>query len=118
MHLVSEALELTPAIMRLDHPPDAIFAVNDMTAAGAMKVLKQLRYRIPDEVSVVGFTDGLVAEISDPPLTSVSQHGFHMGEKAMALLLKRMDVLEAEAPPVTEILPTRLTIRESTRPLP
>ena len=115
---LAEALELTPGIMRLDKPPDAIFAVNDLTASGAMKVLKQLRYRIPDEVSVIGFTDGLVASIIDPGLTSVSQHGFEMGKRALNMLLQRMDVLEENVPARTEIIPTELIVRESTRALP
>jgi len=115
---LAEALELTPGIMRLDKPPDAIFAVNDLTASGVMKVLKQLRYRIPDEVSVIGFTDGLVASIIDPGLTSVSQHGFEMGKRAMSMLLQRMDVLEENVPARTEIIRTELIIRESTRALP
>jgi DNA-binding LacI/PurR family transcriptional regulator len=113
-----EALETTPRIMRLEHPPDAIFAVNDLTAAGAIKVLKQMRFRIPEDVSVVGFTDGLVATVTDPPLTTVSQHGFEIGKKSMEMLLKRIDALEEDFPALTEIIPTELVIRESTRPLP
>ncbi len=115
---LDEALEVTPRIMRLANPPDAIFTVNDMTAAGAMKVLKQMRYRIPEDVSVIGFTDGLVATLTDPMLTSVSQHGFEMGKKAMGMLLTRMDVLEGDLPARMEVLATDLIIRESTRPLP
>ncbi len=115
---LQEALETTPRLMRLKNPPDAIFTVNDMTASGVIKVLKQLRFRIPEDVSVIGFTDGLVAMITDPPLTSVSQHGHEMGKKAMTMLLLRIDVLEEDLPARTEIIPTELVIRESTRPLP
>jgi DNA-binding LacI/PurR family transcriptional regulator len=113
-----EALSVTPLIMRMKHPPDAIFAVNDMTASGVLKVLKQMRFRIPEDVSVIGFTDGLVATVTDPPLTTVSQHGFEMGKKAMEMLLKRIDALEEDYPPVTEVIPADLVVRESTRPLP
>lgn len=111
-----QALKLTPDIMRLSNPPDAIFAVNDLTATGVLRVLKQMRYRIPDDVSVIGFTDGLVAMVTDPPLTSVSQHGFEMGKKAMELLLRRIDALEDDFPVITEVIPTELVIRETTRP--
>jgi LacI family transcriptional regulator len=113
-----EALEITPGIMRQPHPPDAIFAVNDMTATGVLKVLKQMRFRIPEDVSVIGFTDGLVATVTDPPLTTVSQHGFTLGKKAMEMLLKRIDALEEDFPARTEVIPTELVIRETTRPLP
>lgn len=115
---LSEALELTSGIMRLAPPPDAIFTVNDLTASGVMKVLKQLRYRIPEDVSVIGFTDGLVATVTDPSLTSVSQHGFEMGKKAMEMLLYRINVLEDDLPARSEVLTTDLIIRESTKPLP
>lgn len=115
---IEEALEITPQLMRLDNPPDAIFTVNDMTAAGTIKALKQARFRIPEDVSVIGFTDGLVASITDPSLSSVSQHGFDIGKRAMAMLLRRMDALEEDFPAQIEIIPTELIIRESTRPLP
>jgi len=115
---LQEALEITPHIMRLDNPPDAIFTVNDLTASGVLKVLKQLRFRIPEDVSVVGFTNGLVATVTDPALTSVDQHGYELGKRSMAMLLKRMDVLEEDYPAYTEIIPTELVVRESTRPLP
>lgn len=113
-----EALETTPEMMRMDAPPDAIFAVNDLTATGVIRVLKQMRFRIPEDVSVIGFTDGLVATVSDPALTSVNQHGFEMGKTAMKMLLKRIDVLEEDVPAMTEVIPTELVVRESTRPLP
>lgn len=115
---IQEAMEITPRLMRLKNPPDAIFAVNDMTASGAVKALKQARFRIPEDVSVIGFTDGLVATVTDPSLSSVSQHGFEMGKRAMTMLLQRMDALEEDYPSRLEILPTELIIRESTRPLP
>lgn len=114
---LEKALEVTPEIMRLEYPPDAIFAVNDLTATGVMQVLKQMRFRIPEDVSVVGFTDGLVATVTDPPLTSVSQHGFEMGKKAMEMLIRRIDALEEDKPAQTEIISTDLVIRGTTRPL-
>lgn len=114
---LEEALEVTPQIMRLKHPPDAIFAVNDLTASGVIRVLKQMRFRIPEDVSVIGFTDGLVAAVTDPPMSSVSQHGFEMGKRAMMMLLSRIDILEDDVPARLEILPTDLVLRETTKPL-
>ncbi|MCK4746196.1 MAG: LacI family DNA-binding transcriptional regulator, partial [Bacteroidales bacterium] len=98
---MEEALKITPDIMRLENPPDAIFAVNDLTATGALKVLKQMRFRIPEDVSIIGFTDGLVAVVTDPPLTSVSQHASEIGKKAMVMLLKRIEATEEDLPAVT-----------------
>lgn len=112
-----EALEKTPEIMRLPDPPDAIFAVNDLTATGVLQVLKQMRFRIPEDVSVIGFTDGMVCTVTDPPLSTVNQHGFEIGKKAMEMLLKRINVLDEDYPSVTEIIETELVIRGTTRPL-
>ncbi len=112
-----EALEKTEGIMNLPNRPDAIFTVNDLTATGVLKVLKRLNFKIPEEVSVIGFTDGLVSTVTDPPLTTVSQHGFEMGKKATQILLGRIkdDLIYKE--PITSVLKTDLIIRESTKEL-
>ncbi len=110
-----EALEITPAIMKLKNPPDAVFCVNDLTATGVLKVMKKMGIKVPDDVSVAGFTDGLVATVTDPPLTTVSQHGFDLGKKAAEILLDRIRSGIEIKPPVLEIIPTTLVVRESTR---
>ena len=93
---------------------DAIFTVNDFTAAGAMKVLQKNGIKIPTDVSVVGFGDDLTAEMTDPALTTVKQPGFEMGKKAMEMLIQRIKQTKTE-PPKTEILKTNLIIRESSK---
>ncbi|MCB8995287.1 MAG: LacI family DNA-binding transcriptional regulator [Bacteroidales bacterium] len=109
------AMENTAKIMALPNPPDAIFAVNDMTATGVLKILKRLKLRVPEDISVVGFTDGLVSTVTDPPLTTVSQHGFEMGVIAAKILLKRIEEGTENFVPQTEVIKTDLVIRESTR---
>ena len=101
--------------MSLPNPPDAIFTVNDLTATGVLKVLKKLGKRVPDDISVIGFSDGLVSTVTDPPLTTVSQHGFDLGKKAAEILLKRINEGIEIKDPVFEVLKTDLVIRESTR---
>ncbi len=112
---IEEAIELTPKFMKQKNPPDAIFAVNDMTAAGAVNTLKKLGYKIPDDVSVIGFTDGLISTVTDPPLTTISQHGFEIGRKSAELLLKRIDNPDESFKPVTEVIKTELILRGTTR---
>jgi LacI family transcriptional regulator len=113
----NEALEITYKVMDLANPPDAIFAVNDLTATGVLKVLKRLNKRVPDDISVVGFTDGLVSTVTDPPMTTVSQHGFEMGQIAAKILLKRIETGIENFKPITEVIKTDLVIRESTKNL-
>ncbi len=110
-----EALEVTPKIMNRENPPDAIFAVNDMTATGILKVLKRLNLKVPDDISVAGFTDGLVSTVTDPPLTTVSQHGFELGKRAAEILLDRIRSGIEIKTLVQEVIPTELVVRESTR---
>jgi len=93
--------------------PDAVFATNDLTAIGAMKALKNLGFNIPGDVAVVGFSDGRFAEISEPMLTSVDQHGFEMGTLATELLLSRIQQRSPGAPFETRIVPADLVIRSS-----
>jgi len=110
-----EALEIAPKIMSLPSPPDGIFAVNDLTATGVLKILKRMNLRVPQDVAVVGFTDGLVSTVTDPPLTTVSQHGFTLGRKAAEILLRRINAGVEVFKPIVEVIPTELIIRESTR---
>ncbi len=112
-----EALEKTEGIMRLQNPPDAIFTVNDLTATGVLRVLKRMNFRVPEDVSVIGFTDGLVSTVTDPPLTTVSQHGFEMGKKATQILLGRIKNDLPTKDPITTVIKTDLIIRESTKAL-
>jgi LacI family transcriptional regulator len=112
-----EAIEITPKLMKLDEPPDAIFAVNDLTATGALKALKRMGILVPEDISVAGFTDGLVATVTDPPLTTVSQHGFDLGKKAAEILLDRINSGFELKTPTLEVIPTTLIIRESTKKL-
>lgn len=112
-----EALKITGALMEQDNPPDAIFAVNDLTATGVLKILKRKNFRVPEDVSVIGFTDGLVATVTDPPLSTVSQHGFELGQKSANLLLKRIISGQDVDYPITETIDTSLILRESTKKL-
>jgi DNA-binding LacI/PurR family transcriptional regulator len=96
-----------------ENMPDAIFCNNDLTAIGAMKSLLKLGFRIPDDVAVVGFSDGIFAEITNPLLSSVDQHGYEMGTIAAQMLLKRIGAGETFFPYETRILKADLVVRES-----
>ncbi|MGC9471618.1 MAG: LacI family DNA-binding transcriptional regulator [Bacteroidales bacterium] len=108
-----QALKMTGEVLDLPDPPDAIFAINDLTAAGAMKVIKERGLRIPEDIAIVGFTNGQIAHLTDPPLTSVEQHGYDMGREAVRMLLDRLTRPEADYPPKIKILKTRLDIKAS-----
>jgi DNA-binding LacI/PurR family transcriptional regulator len=97
---------------------DAVFAANDLSASGALRVLRAEGRRVPDDVAVVGFDDMLpVAEQTDPPLTTVRQDIEEMGRLMARLLLRGLDRRGDEpgaggAPP-SVVLPTTLIRRAS-----
>lgn len=76
---------------------DGVFAVNELYAVTAMKVARKLGYKIPDDVQVIGFTDGVLSKHATPSLTTVSQHGQRIGENAADLLIDRLEREEVES---------------------
>lgn len=104
------------AVMRLineKHEFDSIFAVNDLTAIGAMQTVQKKGIRIPEQVAVVGFSDGRFSGITDPTLTSVDQHGYEMGSIATEMLLKRISSKDDQHPFETRVLNANLIVRGS-----
>ena len=104
----------------LDRRPDidAVFAASDLTAAGALRVLRARGRRVPQDVAVVGFDDMLpVAEQTDPPLTTIRQDIEEMGRLMARLLLRTLDRRPGDdGPPVTPasvVTPTTLVRRAS-----
>lgn len=99
-------------ILRRSPEVDGLFSASDLMAVGALRVLEAARRRVPDDVSVVGFDDTVVAATASPPLTTVHQPFSQMGAQAAELVIELLDDgRPASAQPVT--LPTTLTVRES-----
>lgn len=90
---------------------DAIFAHNDLSAAGALRSLHSARMRVPEDVAVVGFDDVPLAAVTGPGLTTVHQPLREMGMAAARMLLSH--VQGTQTPPTRLVIPTTLTIRES-----
>ena len=82
---------LPPRLLALPQPPDAFFAVNDETAIGTLNAVKKLGLKVPEQISICGFTNSIFTELSDPMLTSVDQHSYEIGATAMRLLLGRIN---------------------------
>jgi len=116
--IVADSFELagdaTRNLMHLPAPPDAIFAVNDMTAVGAMKTLQRMSIAVPQKVAIIGFSAGFFSDITTPTLSSVDQHGYEMGVEAAKLLLQRIET-PVEGKHKTHYIDTHLVIRESTK---
>lgn len=111
----TDALLLTPKLLSLSEPPDAFLAVNDETAIGILNVVKAQGLKIPDDVSICGFTNNVLGEVSDPLLTSVDQHGYEMGAIAMRLLIDRLNGVREGENIVSKVIRTKLVVRNTTR---
>ena len=98
--------------------PSAVFAASDPIAIGAMRALYQKGYRIPEDISVIGFDDINVAKFSNPPLTTIYAPADFMGQFAAHYiqLLAESNTKLAYNMPVRMTLPCRLTIRDTCGP--
>jgi LacI family transcriptional regulator len=113
---LEEGEKETKKLLAMPEMPDAIFANNDMLAMGAMKAIKQKGLRIPQDIAIMGFSNWFFSQLMDPPLSSVDQPGFEMGQEAARLLIRQIEMKDKEQfdpKPETKILKTRLIIRES-----
>ena len=96
-----------------DQDIDAIFAVNEIYAAMAIQIAKEKSIRVPEDVAVVGFTDGLISEYSSPSITAIVQHGYTMGKQAVELLIDRIENESDTLNPRIKVISSDLHERES-----
>lgn len=110
-----QAEAITPELLDLNPRPDAFFAVNDDTAIGVLYVVKRRGLRIPDDISVCGFTNSTYAQTCDPSLTSVEQNGLVVGRQAAEILIGIVEGTLPRDHAVKRIVKTQLIERETTR---
>ena len=103
----------TYELLNCSERPDAIFAINDRKAVGAMLALKNKKIQIGKEIGVVGFTNDLISALISPSLTTIAEPAFDIGKESCELLLKH--IKKKNFIPEEKILPGRLIVRESSR---
>lgn len=111
----TDAESITPEMLNSSAPPNGFFAVNDDTAIGILYTAKRMGFRVPEDISICGFTNGQRAIACDPMLTTVEQRGTKVGEEAADILIGHV---EGTIPPgkiERRIIRTRLIIRGTTR---
>jgi len=91
-------------------PFDAVFAINDLTAIGAMRELHDAGLRVPEDVAIVGFDDLAAARLAEPPITTIAQDTKRAGDALVETLIAKID----EHAPVSVMLPVELVVRAST----
>lgn len=86
----SGGCEEAKRLLKMKNPPTAIFAASDGFAIGAMKAIKDMGLKIPDDVAVVGFDNLKYASLLEVPLTTVAQPFKEIGQKAIEILLDKI----------------------------
>ena len=98
-------------LRRLPEPPTAIFARTDLLAIGVLRAARRLGIAVPAELSVVGHDDTRIAELSDPPLTTVRIDYARLGERAAETLIGLIE--EPTKPAPAFFMNTHLVVRET-----
>lgn len=111
----SAAEEVTMTLFEDEPYPDAFFAINDDTAVGILHTVKNMGMRVPEDVSICGFTNGERATSCDPMLTTVEQRGIRVGEEAANILIGHVEGTISPDKVERRIVRTRLIIRGTTR---
>lgn len=98
--------------------PTALLCAGDKIAMVALRTARGLGLQVPEDLSVVGFADLVMAAYSDPPLTTISQPFEELGEVAVTHLLAMLSHPETREDPQFQrvTVPTTLTVRSSTAP--
>jgi DNA-binding LacI/PurR family transcriptional regulator len=106
----------TVRLLSAQERPTAIFAANDLTCVGALSAATALGVRVPEELSLVGFDNSMLARLRALWLTSVDGAAHEMGQRAARMLLAR--IARPDAPGETRLMPPRLEVRGSSGPVP
>lgn len=112
---VEGGMKAAEELLKLPKWPDSLFCICDSVAIGAMITLKKRGVRIPGDISVMGFTNDFFSGFVDPPLTTISQPVWEIGEKAASLLLLQLNRKLTKWDNRKIVLETSLVVRGSTR---
>ncbi|MBO9562447.1 MAG: LacI family DNA-binding transcriptional regulator [Niastella sp.] len=100
-------------LLRLDNPPDAIFAINDPTAIEALQIVKKKGLQVPKDIAIVGFSNDYASGLIEPSLTTVSQPVKEIGSTAAQLLVDQINRDISEWKSIIRVLKTELIVRKS-----
>jgi LacI family transcriptional regulator len=105
-------IEAMDCLLKSGHLPSAVMCSNDMTAIGVLHKLYRAGLRVPDDLSVIGFDDIHIAQVTIPPLTTIQMSCFELARAAVTAL--RAHVEEGGEPKRSYKINTHLVVREST----
>jgi LacI family transcriptional regulator len=112
--------EITIAQLLEEKVIDAVLAVNELFAVTIIKIANKMGTKVPEDLAVIAFTDGIISKYSTPTITTVTQNGVEMGNVAAKILIERLEAEEEESDEEqdeiykTVVIETHLIEREST----
>lgn len=107
----SKSYQYAQRMLKLPKRPTAVIAANDNIASGIIQCAKDMGLKIPEDLSVIGFDDTMLAQMIEPPLTTVAQSLESFGTTAVRYLDQ---LLKGESVPTLSRFPTSLTVRRTT----
>ncbi|WP_439129786.1 LacI family DNA-binding transcriptional regulator [Polaribacter sp.] len=105
--------ESTKKLLNLPNPPDAIFSSSDFSALGAIQEIKSQGLKIPEDISVIGFSNEPFTRFMELSITSVDQSPLEMGRKAALVFLDEVEAKASKKKPQQIVLQPELIIRKS-----
>ena len=113
-HMLEGGVAAAERLLALKEAPSAILCSNDMTAIGVLHHLYRANLRVPDDISVMGFDNIHIAEVTIPPLTTIQMSRYELARAAVAALRAHVDVAPGQTPQREYKISTELVVREST----
>jgi len=111
IEVIEQSKQAVKAILTQENPPTAIFACNDLMAVGAIQACESSGLKVPEDISIIGFDNTIISDITSPRLTSVDQNMKDIGKRAAIELL---DLIENDVKIRKRvILDTNLVIKDS-----
>lgn len=108
---VDLSMEATLNIMSKDNRPTAILACNDWMALGALHACQKLSIKVPQEVSIIGYDNIIISQMSEPKLTTIDQNMYKLGDLAAKILYENIEKQNHTYQKI--VLDTKLVIRDS-----
>lgn len=109
---LDEGRQSTRELLHLPVPPTAIFASTEFLAIGAIQGARELKIKVPHDLSIIGFDDTVLSTICDPPLTTIAQPIREMSKKVVELLIEEIE--DSKETKQRIVLYPKLVVRAST----
>ncbi len=102
-------------IVLADKTIDGLLCLEQSAAVNALRLVKHMGYKIPEEMSIACFTNGKMLQHLTPSISAISQHGKYIGETAASILIDRIENEDVQKPFIKKVVKTSLIERESTK---